>query len=111
MFSTLTINFQSIKNKREELEALIDSTNPDIIIGTETWLNADVHSSEIFPAGYNVIRKDRQDRYGGGVLIATKNNLISEQLTCDTQCESVFIKVSLSGKKNSSGRCPVPPPF
>nr|XP_054763097.1 uncharacterized protein LOC129269612 [Lytechinus pictus] len=100
VFSTLTINFQSIKNKKEEVGALIDSANPDIIIGTETWLKPEVHSSEIFPVGYNVIRRDRQDRPGGGVLIAIKDSLSFQQLSSDVQCENVFIKVSLSGRKS-----------
>jgi hypothetical protein len=29
-------NFQSIKNKKEELWNLVDSSDPDIIFGTET---------------------------------------------------------------------------
>ncbi|KAL8606792.1 hypothetical protein ACOMHN_049621 [Nucella lapillus] len=35
----LNINFQSARKKGKHLEALIDSTDPDIIIGTETWLD------------------------------------------------------------------------
>ena len=33
---------------------LIDSHNPDIIFGTESWLNHDISSSELFPDGYSV---------------------------------------------------------
>lgn len=32
----LNINFQSIKNKKEELWNLVDTSDPDIIFGTET---------------------------------------------------------------------------
>ncbi|VDI67276.1 Hypothetical predicted protein [Mytilus galloprovincialis] len=45
----LNINFQSLKNKRQELQEILISTKPDIIIGTETWLNKDILSSEFFP--------------------------------------------------------------
>jgi len=37
-FPILNLNFQSIKNKKAETLNIIDSYNPDIIIGTETWL-------------------------------------------------------------------------
>ncbi|XP_071476520.1 uncharacterized protein [Diadema antillarum] len=71
----LNVNFQSLKNKKEELAVLIESTEPSIIIGTETWLNSSVYTSEIFPPNYNVVRKDRQDGYGG-VLIAVRRDLV-----------------------------------
>ena len=35
----LNINCQSIKKKQDRMENLIDSTNPDIVIATETWLD------------------------------------------------------------------------
>ncbi|XP_063951801.1 uncharacterized protein LOC135153256 [Lytechinus pictus] len=92
----LNINFQSIKNKKEELGTLIDSTDPDIILGSETWLNSSICSSELFPPGYDVIRKDRLDGYGG-VCIAIKNNLVFERLTyrLDREIEAVFIKLHI----------------
>ncbi|CAC5356289.1 unnamed protein product [Mytilus coruscus] len=46
----LNINFRSCKTKVAQIENLITSSEPDIIIGNETWLNKDVKSSEIFPS-------------------------------------------------------------
>jgi hypothetical protein len=51
MLRTLTINFQSIKNKVPELHA-----QPHVIIGTETWLTKNMHSSDFFPNEYEVYR-------------------------------------------------------
>jgi hypothetical protein len=34
----LNINFQSLRKKGKLLETIIEYTDPDIIIGTETWL-------------------------------------------------------------------------
>jgi hypothetical protein len=45
----LKMNFQSLKEKGNLLEAIIESTEPDIIIGTETWLDSNIKSSEIIP--------------------------------------------------------------
>ena len=50
------INCQSVRNKKQELENLVESSNPDIIIGNESWLNKDIQSSEVFPEGYNCYR-------------------------------------------------------
>ena len=38
--------------------------------------NADISSSEVFPAGYSVYRQDRADGYGG-LFIACRESLIS----------------------------------
>jgi hypothetical protein len=71
----LLVNFQSVKEKSADVSSLIDMHQPDIICGTETWLNKDISSSEIFPDSYVVYRKDRDTR-GGGVLHAIKRNLV-----------------------------------
>ena len=40
----VNINFQSIKNKKPELDILLDTTKPDVIIGTETLLDPTISS-------------------------------------------------------------------
>ena len=45
----LNINCQSVSNKREEFEHLLDSTKADIILGTESWLSKDIKDHEVFP--------------------------------------------------------------
>ena len=81
----LNINFQSLKNKKADLLEIIDSVKPDIILGTETWLNSNTSSSEYFPSNtYNVYRHDRppniKDQSHGGVLIAIKKDFVSSEL-------------------------------
>ncbi|CAG2209252.1 unnamed protein product [Mytilus edulis] len=44
----LNINFQSIRKKGLNIEVLIDTTSPDIIIGTKTWLSDDIKTTEFF---------------------------------------------------------------
>jgi exonuclease III len=93
----LNINFQSIKNKKEELWNLVDTSDPDIIFGTETWLNNNITNSEIFTSdmNYDVVRKDQEDGYGG-VLIAFKKNFIFEAITVKQNVECQFLKIQLS---------------
>ena len=52
MSGTGVINFQSIQGKTAEMAKCIEMDDPDIIVGTETWLKDSFNSSEIFPSHY-----------------------------------------------------------
>ncbi len=45
----------------------------DIVCVNETWLNEDIHNSEILNSTYAIFRNDRSSR-GGGVLLAVKSS-------------------------------------
>ena len=95
----LNINFQSIKTKQDQLRNLIDSTKPDIIIGTETWIDDSITDNQIFPPGYQLFRKDR-NLHGGGVLVAVNSDYLCSPLTeLQTDCEIVWCKLELAGQK------------
>ena len=57
----MSINFQSVQKNGKLLEAIILDTDPDIILGTETWLDSSISSNEILPndLGYDIQRRDR----------------------------------------------------
>ena len=58
-------------------------------------------SSEILTPNYVAYRKDRSDGYGG-VMIAIKSDLISEEITSvrpNSQIEAIFVKISLLEKR------------
>ena len=86
-----------MRPKKAEFLNLLSTTEPDIVIGSETWLNPDIHSSELFPATYNVYRKDRRDGHGG-VLIATKGSLISHEIHSGSTAESVLVSIKTTKK-------------
>ena len=52
-----------------KLYVLIDYELPDVSGGTESWLNDDVTTSEIFPPNYQVNRRGRSSDTHGRVLI------------------------------------------
>ena len=56
---------------------LVESTKPDVIIQTETWLSEDIKSTYFFnlPLGFNVYRRDRPNDLLGGCLLAVKSDL------------------------------------
>ena len=96
----LTVNCQRIGNKKAELEAAIGYIKPDIICGTESWLNTNIKSSEVFPEGFTAYRKDRS-RLGGGVFILVRNELISsEETDLISECESIWTRVKLQNSKD-----------
>ena len=69
----------------------------DIVCLTETWLNETISNLEILPYGYNMFRNDRQNRMGGGTLIAVKSNLSSRVvITAPISLECIAVEVDLS---------------
>ena len=55
------INFQSIRGKKPQFYSFVEINNPNVIVGTETWLTSEIYSNEYFPPelGYTVYRRDR----------------------------------------------------
>ena len=87
----------SIIAKKPSFFNLINEHNPDFIVGTESWLSHSIHNNEIFPLTYWIYRHDRADGYGG-VFVACKSNIISEEISFSTLCEIAAFCVSLSSE-------------
>ena len=60
------INCRSIKGKTALLYSFIETADPDILIGSESWLDASIKSAEVFPSHLQIFRKDRNCNRGGG---------------------------------------------
>ncbi|KAI8494422.1 hypothetical protein Bbelb_276480 [Branchiostoma belcheri] len=91
---------QSVWNKTAELATVVDTYKPDIVAGTESWLNQNIASSEIFPSNYIAHRKDRQTGQGGGVFQANRDDLIvTHRPDLDTDCEVLWTQTQLAGRK------------
>ena len=76
--SSLTIcyfNARSIVNKMKNLQDLLESCHYDVILITETWLKPKVLDSMLCIANYNIIRRDRVSKKGGGVLAIFRSTL------------------------------------
>ena len=98
---TLVININSAPGKRAELENLINYTDPDLIIMTETKIDEQVKASEFLPKGYTgEIRKDRC-KGGGGVLITTKQEYDIQriELEANISAETVWVTISLKDQR------------
>jgi len=60
----LQVNCMSICNKSLEFWNLIDTYNPDVLIGTESWLSEEINNAEGFMDDYITFRRDMST--GGG---------------------------------------------
>ena len=84
-----------------DLYNIIDSMNPNIIVGVDTKVDSTIHLGEILPKQYleNVVRVDRK-RGGGGVIIAAKDDFICSEVTeLHNQCEIAWMKLEIAGCK------------
>jgi hypothetical protein len=94
----LQVNCRSIYNEALELWNLVDTYNPDIIIGTESWLREEIGNSEKFKTDFMTFRRDRHTR-GGGVFICVKNNITCSEIWVDDEFEILALEVKGSDPK------------
>jgi hypothetical protein len=88
----LQVNCRSIYSKALEFWNLVDTYNPDIIIGTESWLREDIGTTGLFMEDFTTFRRDRHTRIGG-VFICVKNNIDCSELWVDDDFEIIAVEV------------------
>ena len=77
----LVLNAKSIRNNVFDLQALLLTVRVDIVALTETSLDDDFQDSELHLNDYNVFRKDKFYRRGGGVLLAIRDQISNYVVT------------------------------
>ena len=115
-FSNLTDNCPNLDvTKITKLQFNVSVNKPDVIILNETWLKSSIHDSEILDLeAYKVFRLDRSQKthlpdphdpkkfrkYGGGVLIAIKIQLVVQTNYIEPRSKSEILAVEF--KLNNS---------
>uniref|UniRef100_A0A670IGU3 Reverse transcriptase domain-containing protein n=1 Tax=Podarcis muralis TaxID=64176 RepID=A0A670IGU3_PODMU len=97
----LYTNAQSMGNKQDELELLVQQTKYDIIVITETWWDKS-HDWNVIIEGYNLFQRNRPDKKGGGVALYVRDVYTCEEiqdLEPQSQSESIWVKIK--GEKNN----------
>ena len=92
----------------------MSSTDPDIVLGTESWLKPEILNCEVFPEEYTVYWKDRDIRHklkGGGVFILVRIFFTSCEIEIDTECEALFVDLKLVDQQNVKIGCLYRPPW
>ena len=103
-------NARSIRNKLDDFKLELIEKEPDIVGITETWLSDNDSDHILDDTGYEVIRRDRVDRKGGGVLLMIKSGIPYEtDNTMDGlvghHFESVWCSVKLENYQLKVGVC------
>jgi hypothetical protein len=88
----LQVNCRNIRSKVLEFWNLIETYNPDVVIGTESWLNEEINNAEVFRGDYITFRRDRCSR-GGGVFICVKNHINCREFWADEDFEMTAVEV------------------
>jgi hypothetical protein len=65
---------------------LVDTCNPDVIIGTESYLREEIRNAEVFREDYTTFRRDRNTQRDG-VFIYVKNYIACVELWVDEDFE------------------------
>jgi hypothetical protein len=97
----MLVNCRSLKSERKQHDFLdlVKTHQPDVIFGQESHIDGSFSSSEVFPTGYTISRKDRNVR-GGGVFVAITDQLVSTtEYSFDSKCEIIWCKISIVGSK------------
>ena len=95
-------------NKIPDLQIYIEQTKPDIIGVTEAWTHSEIPDSEITLNNYNLFRKDRINKKGGGVLLYIHSDIIAEtneELTNQIESESIWCNITTTKGKLIIGNC------
>ena len=94
--AVLYYNAKSLIPKPDDLHAITEVHNPDVICVVQTWLGEKISSAEVSIPDYQLLRLDR-NCHGGGVLMYVRNNLVTNVLLCGPHnLELLIISVSKS---------------
>ena len=108
-----TLKSRSLRNKVLDLQILLLEDYFPVIAITETWLESSFMDFELGLNDYWVHRKDRQDRRGGGVLLAVHADLLSirtRDLEYNDNIETIMVESCQKSKDNVLfGVCYRPP--
>jgi len=88
----LQVNCRSIHNKVSDFWNLIDPYNPDVVIGTESWLSEEISNAEVFRNDYTTFRRDIHI-CGGGVFICVRNYITCTSLWVKKVYEMIAVDV------------------
>ena len=66
------LNARIIVNKKNELNIMVEDIDLRISGITESWANTDITDAELDMSGYEMFRRDRIGRRGGGVILYVK---------------------------------------
>ena len=74
------VNAKSVSGKKAEIAELYNIMQADVPIISETKLDDTKNPSEFFPKSYETVAHRDRSSSGGGVLIATRKGLVTDEV-------------------------------
>ena len=107
-FTILQWNIRGFYPQKPYLQKCIDISCPDVICLQETHLKTS-NVPSLSNYHYPPIKRDREDRRGGGVMIFVKNTVPYLNIDIETEIEIVLTKVFIEDKPITIGNIYLPP--
>ena len=88
------LNCRSLRKNFDKVFRMIENLDFsfDVIAMTETWLSENDCIDLYKLDGYNIDYKHREGKTGGGILIYSKNNLVTSVISSHTFCEPDYME-------------------
>ena len=80
-FNIAHLNIRGLASKLDEVKGVISKHKFQIFCLTETFIHKDEKDNFYEIPGYDIIRRDRAEKFGGGILCYIQNSFNYEQLT------------------------------
>ena len=95
------LNVQSIRGKLDQVKDMIVTSKVDLYGFSETFLNNKLCENELFISGYSYLRRDRNEKSGGGILVYIKETIVFRRIAQfeDGTIESVWLELQLNNSK------------
>ena len=95
------LNVQSIRGKLDQVKDMIVTSKVDLYGFSETFLNNKLCENELFISGYSYLRRDRNEKSGGGILVHIKETIVFRRIAQfeDGTIESVWLELQLNNSK------------
>ena len=90
-YRCVCLNARSIVNKKNELNIMVEDTDPHII-----GINTDITDAELGLTGYVIFRRDRIGRTGVGVILYVKESIQAYEIKSEREAdcdEAVWCKI------------------
>ncbi|KAI4466573.1 hypothetical protein MML48_2g00000186 [Holotrichia oblita] len=103
------LNVRSLLPKLADVQQVMNDLNVDVFCLTETWLTNAVDNSMVRIEGYNLYRRDRDGRCGGGVAIDARSCFKCFVIESNPIIEQIWISIRVKSMDLSVG-CVYRPP-
>ena len=91
----ISLNCRSLYRTIDELRIVFQHDKPIAILLTETWLNESVSDHELTLNGYQLMRRDRKERRGGGCAVYIMDGIKAKRRNEEDGIEVLWLELKL----------------